>query len=820
MNFSDIKRVGFLILIGLLVLLLAAGFLLRSDLFNRPDQPTPPSGEPQSMNSLNQPSPDGEYTAGVSAVDKGMGGSQITLAREGAKDVQVIAGGDEDSWVTNPVWSPDGKNLAYLRVVNAQISVYEIDSNFELWVYDLKSAQSRLITDSSNLNPSISFDGNSDLKWVSNTKIQYPDNEAFPIVFYTVDIITLETTSEVSQPKGDTNTVSTKAQPVAVPYFSQCGTPWSGTVLGTCSQYTVCQQGCAISSVSMIFKYFGVSTDPGLMNTWLKSHGGYFSGCLINWTVAANLAADKLTFVARVDNQDWARLHYELDSGFPVIIEVPFSYGQHFVVATGYSGDTVFINDPYYSSRTTLASYGNSFKGLRIYHGPTSTQATCPASTDTQVYNCTPYVTPAYGNDSCKSSWYPITGFNGNPTYLVENASTAATSTNRGRWTPTLPKTGRYKVEAYIAAHGTFSKVCSTGSLTFGADSSKARYVIHSMYGTVTEVFRDQLPLNNQWLNLGEYSFYAGSSGYVTLSDLTGEPESSRNVSFGAMRFTLVGPPDNPVPKIYQLTPGLKPAGTKSFTIKVIGTGFLPESVARWNGKNLPTTFINATTLLATISADDRSIPGLAEVSVFNPTPGGGESAAVIFPIITMTPWKLDQLTTSKATFDWDDISGADLYIIQLSTERDFSTLVIQATTVESTYFYDAFLKDSTLYYWRIKYRVGGTWADWSPAWIFTSMDPLAAPVLTAPDHKFQVNVNRPTLTWSDVPNAATYRVVVARDLTFIDKVKDKTVNTASVSINLPDGKYFWRVRAIDLYGRKGPWSEVRIFKVLVPVIE
>ena len=182
MNFSDIKRIGFVVLIGLLILMLAAGFIFQSDLLNLPFKGTPADGEPPSLEPLNQPSPDGKYIAGVTADDAGMSSSQITLAREGAKDVQVIAGGDENSWVTNPIWSPDGKTVAYLRVVNLQAGDYEIDSRYELWVYDVASAENRLVTDSEALNPSISFDGNADIKWVSDTQIQYPDKDRKSVV--------------------------------------------------------------------------------------------------------------------------------------------------------------------------------------------------------------------------------------------------------------------------------------------------------------------------------------------------------------------------------------------------------------------------------------------------------------------------------------------------------------------------------------------------------------------------------------------------------------------------------------------------------------
>ncbi|MEL7590934.1 MAG: C39 family peptidase [Anaerolineaceae bacterium] len=812
MDFSNLKRIGFLVLLGLLVLFLAAGFIFQGDLLNFPFNPKPADGEPPELEPLNQPSPDGKTIVGVSADDSGMGGSQITLSHKGAKDFQVIATGDEGSWVTNPIWSPDGKTVAYLRVIDVDAGLYEIDSRFELWVYDVASGTQRLVTDSDALNPAISFDGTADILWVSDTQIKYPDNSVFPTAYYTVDIHTIETTIDAGLATGGVPEAA--SVPGVVPYFSQCDSAWGNDILGTCSQYNICEQGCAISSVAMVFKYFGISTNPGSINQWLKANGGYAAGCLINWSTAANLSPAKLTFVARVTTQDWARLRYEISSGYPVILEVPFPNGQHFVVATGYSGDTVFINDPYYPSRTTLDSYGNRFLGLRIYHGPTGEPASCPAPTDSRVYVCEPALTPEYKDNTCNSLWYPIMGYNGNYNYLVENAQTTATSTNSGSWTPELPSAGLYKVDAYISAHGTFSRVCSWGSMTFGADSSKAKYVVTGKGGEVTEVVSDQLPMNNEWMNLGEFYFDAGTGGSVSLSDVTGELESSRNLSFGAMRFTLVGPAEYPKPTVNMLTPSVKPVGAKAFTLTLSGSGFDPASVVRWNGVDRSTIYESETVLKASISAADLASAGMAAVTVLNPAPGGGESAAIVFPVISFNPWKGDQLTTAKVTLDWDDIAGAVEYKVQLSKTKDFSTLVNKGKTTDSVYFYDTLLNFGDTYYWRIKYLIGDSWSEWSPVWKFTAMDALSAPLLIAPDHKLTVNQSSVTLAWQPVLNAANYRVVVARDSNFILKVKRETIESSEVNFTLPDGKYFWRVRAIEPFGTKSPWSEVRILKV------
>jgi len=57
----------------------------------------------------------------------------------------------------------------------------------------------------------------------------------------------------------------------------------------------------------------------------------------------------------------------------------------------------------------------------------------------------------------------------------------------------------------------------------------------------------------------------------------------------------------------------------------------------RWNGSDRPTTIDALNGLLAQISASDIAAAGTAEVTVFNPGPGGGNSNALSFAITTGT---------------------------------------------------------------------------------------------------------------------------------------------------------------------------------------
>jgi hypothetical protein len=92
---------------------------------------------------------------------------------------------------------------------------------------------------------------------------------------------------------------------------------------------------------------------------------------------------------------------------------------------------------------------------------------------------------------------------------------------------------------------------------------------------------------------------------------------------------------NNPAPVVTALTPSSVIAGSISnLTMIITGTGFITTSQARLGVTNLPTTLVSPTQLSAVITGASLQTAGSAAVSVFNPTPGGGVSAAALFSVL------------------------------------------------------------------------------------------------------------------------------------------------------------------------------------------
>jgi hypothetical protein len=90
----------------------------------------------------------------------------------------------------------------------------------------------------------------------------------------------------------------------------------------------------------------------------------------------------------------------------------------------------------------------------------------------------------------------------------------------------------------------------------------------------------------------------------------------------------------NPVPAITSLSPTRVIVGSASTVVTVTGTGFVSSSMARLNGNDRPTTVTGTTQLRMTLSAADLSVIGTSQVTIFNPSPGGGVSNAATFDVV------------------------------------------------------------------------------------------------------------------------------------------------------------------------------------------
>src|SRR4030095_11448185 len=113
-------------------------------------------------------------------------------------------------------------------------------------------------------------------------------------------------------------------------------------------------------------------------------------------------------------------------------------------------------------------------------------------------------------------------------------------------------------------------------------------------------------------------------AGSVSITVLTPGTAASNGVSLSVR---------NPAPSLSAISPTRTLAAGTGLTLTVTGTHFVPGSVVRWKGAARDTIVVGATELRADIPTSDIATAGSASVTVFNPTPGGGTSAAATFTV-------------------------------------------------------------------------------------------------------------------------------------------------------------------------------------------
>jgi uncharacterized protein (TIGR03437 family) len=92
---------------------------------------------------------------------------------------------------------------------------------------------------------------------------------------------------------------------------------------------------------------------------------------------------------------------------------------------------------------------------------------------------------------------------------------------------------------------------------------------------------------------------------------------------------------NTPIPTLAAIDPVSAGAGTPGIMLKVTGTNFVNGAKVKWNGTERETMFVGATELKATIPASDLTTAGIAQVTVMNPNPGGRETEAKPFTIVS-----------------------------------------------------------------------------------------------------------------------------------------------------------------------------------------
>jgi len=314
-------------------------------------------------------SPDGKYGTYVTADGLTMANTRLWLVDVDGLVTTELAQFAADFWTAPIVWSPDSTMISFAKTTPA--------GAIELWVIDAATGEQSLAASTGAFQPGLFQTGSPVVSWPEEGMLQFVDQiseNEFKTV-YSVDLGTGEISSvRVQKEGGELSEVGMLASlPCGVTQFAQNDPLWSSTIMQTCNS-SIGSLGCALTSAAMVFRYYGVDTNPPLLNTCLGN-----SACPIIWaTAAANCSASKVKLVA-YSEFDWAAMEADLNLGRPVIVGMSSGSNTHFVVAvsgSGTSAEGYTINDPWSGVVRSLSYYSSwTFYGLRRLSGTPWCQA-------------------------------------------------------------------------------------------------------------------------------------------------------------------------------------------------------------------------------------------------------------------------------------------------------------------------------------------------------------------------------------------------------------------------------------------------------------
>jgi uncharacterized repeat protein (TIGR01451 family) len=273
--------------------------------------------------------------------------------------------------------------------------------------------------------------------------------------------------------------------------------------------------------------------------------------------------------------------------------------------------------------------YYKTFSGTRNRWGDYSSTVVDPAN-DLDMWTIQEYAATPVGTGANSGRWGTWWGrvaaqladlgiavvYSPDPATVGNNLTYAITVSNTGPGaasavtvTDVLPGGATYVSATLIQGNcsGTTTVICNLGSIASGANATVTLVVRPTATGTLTNT--------------------------PTVASTTTDPNGANN---SATATTTV---NNPVPAIANLSPSTAAPGGAAFPLIVSGSNFVSSSTVNWNGAARATTFDSSNRLTAAISAADIAAVGTANVTVFNPTPGGGPSTpAAIFTIAVPPP--------------------------------------------------------------------------------------------------------------------------------------------------------------------------------------
>ena len=172
---------------------------------------------------------------------------------------------------------------------------------------------------------------------------------------------------------------------------------------------------------------------------------------------------------------------------------------------------------------------------------------------------------------------------------------------------------------------------------------------------------------------------------------------------------------------------------------------------------------------------------------------------------------------TTGVVLSWKPVRKATSYAVQVSTDKTFASITWSLNTVNTRATPGITLPLGKLF-WRVQAFGPNGASNWSSASFTRTKQP--GPALVGPEDGAQLDQpeDPPVLRWSPVAGAVSYVVEVDQatdEPDWVDSVTASVKTTSYAVVDpVPDGTYWWRVRAVFDNGINTNPSDVRSYHV------
>lgn len=176
-------------------------------------------------------------------------------------------------------------------------------------------------------------------------------------------------------------------------------------------------------------------------------------------------------------------------------------------------------------------------------------------------------------------------------------------------------------------------------------------------------------------------------------------------------------------------------------------------------------------------------------------------------PPMLMGPANNGKVRGEPPKFAWTDVSEAGHYRVQLARDRQFKDIAVDQANVSIAAFSPEQAMVVGEYFWRVASVKGDNdQGPWGEVRVLKVLPP------TAPPQPPAFTKGRMASSW-EAEAGQTFEYQLANNKDFAKPVLSLVLKEPKIDVAMPEpGKYFVRLRAIDVDGYVGPWTPTQSF--------